>query len=196
MARTAIGLMNQSLIVQRNDPPQIDVSSLTRSSTTATCTTATPHGFAATEYVTIAGCDGATTAWNAKFKIVSVTSTTVFTFTCSSALTTPATGTITVVYTSNAQGGQGNNYWRTLDSIWAESIPLGVMERLQIQAVQSSVAYRFRVRVRADLEPTMRVLWTPSFPQGALRQTLAINGILPVEDGRQFAYLECSQVAA
>ena len=101
-----------------------------------------------------------------------------------------------MVYTSNAGGGQGANYWRTLDSIPAESIPLGVMERLQIQAIQSSVAYRFRVRVRADLEPTMRVLWTPSWPPSAPRQTLAINGVIPCEDGRTFAYLECSQVAA
>lgn len=195
MPSTAIGLMRERLVVQRNDPPSLSVSSITRSSTTATVTTAVAHGFIAGDYVTIAG--SLITGYNAKWKIVTVPTATTFTFTCSSALTTPATGTITVVYTSNAQGGQGVNFWRTLDSISAEMIPLGAMERLQIQAVHSTVQYRFRVRVRSDLEPTMRVLWTPSWINGEPTKTLAITGPpVPVEDGRTYMFLECSEVAA
>jgi hypothetical protein len=187
--------MRERLVVQTNDPPEIGVVSIVRSGTTATVTTVIPHGFVVTDYCTIAGCSGATTAFNAKWKVVTVPSTTTFTFTCSGSLTTPATGTILVVYTSNASGGMGANgaAWRTLDSLSAEMIPLGAMERLQIRAVQSSVSYRFRVRARADLAPTMRLLWTPSYPAGVARKTLEIAGILPMGDGRQWQYIEASE---
>lgn len=194
MPSRSLGLLRERLLVQRNDPPTLSLSSLTRSGTTATGTTAVPHGYVATDYATIAGSTVA--GWNAKWKIVSVPSSTTFTFTCGSTLTTPATGTMTVVYTSNAQGGKGAHFWRTLDAISAEMIPLGAMERLQIQAVQSSVSYRFRVRSRADLTPTMRLLWTPSWLPAAPRKTLAILGVLPCEDGRTYQYIEASEVAA
>lgn len=186
-------LLPERLLVQRNDPPSLSVSSLTRSSTTATCTTAVAHGYLATDFVTFSG--SLISGWNAKFKIVTVPSTTTFTFTCSGSLTTPATGTILVVYTSNASGGIGSNgaVYRTLDTIPAEMIPLSATERLQIQAVQSSVTYRFRVRARADLEPTMRILWTPSAPASATRKTLEIAGVMPVNDGRQFQFIEASE---
>ena len=196
MASRAIGKLRERLVVQRNDPPTLSVSSLTRSGTTATATTAVPHGYIVGDYVTFAG--SLISGWNAKYKIVTVPSTTTFTFTVASSLTTPATGTITVMYTSNAQGGMGTNgdNWRTLDSISAEMIPLGVMERLQIQAVQSAVQFKFRVRVRNDLTPKMRLLWIPSAPAGAVRKTLVIAGVIPCEDGREFSYVECSEVAA
>lgn len=199
MPSQSIGALKERLLVQRNDPPTLSVVSITRTSTTATVTTSVAHSYVATDYVTIAGCDGATTGYNAKWKVVAAPTSTTFTFTCSSGLTTPATGTITVVYTSNAQGGMGSNgsSWRTLDAIPAEMIPLGAMERLQIQAVQSSVQYRFRVRTRSDLQPTMRVLWSPSWVSGEVRKTLAITGPpIPVEDGRQFMFIECSEVAS
>jgi len=194
MPSLAIGKLRETLVIQRNDPPSLSVSSLTRTGTTATLTTAVPHGYSVGDYVTVAG--SAIAGWNVKWKLVTVPTSTTATFTVSSSLTTPATGTMTVTYTSNAQGGQGVNFWRTLDSVAAEMIPLGAMERLQIQAVQSSVTYRFRVRARADVETTMRLLWTPSAPAGAPRQTLAITGILPVDDGRVFQFLEAAKVPA
>lgn len=190
-----IGEMRERLLVQRNDPPSLSVSSLTRTSTTATCTTAVPHGYLATDYCTFSG--SLISGWNAKYKIVTVPTATTFTFTCSGSLTTPATGTILVVYTSNASGGIGSNgsLYRTLDTMAAEMIPLSSNERLQIQAVQSNVQYRFRVRVRSDLEPTMRLLWGPSWVNGEPRKTLEITGKpLPVDDGRQFMFLEASEV--
>lgn len=194
---TPIGDMRERLVVQRNDPPMLSVFSLTRSSTTATVTTSVAHGYLAGDYVTIA--DSLVVGYNAKWKIVTVPSAMTFTFTCSSGFTTPATGTITVTYTSNAQGGFGANgsLWRTLDSIAAEMIPLSASERLQLQAMQSDLRLRFRVRARADIDPTMRLLWTPSAPAGAQRQTLALTGPpLPCEDGRTYMYLEAAAVAA
>lgn len=187
----AIGLMRERLIVQRHDAPTLSVSSLTRASTTATATTPVPHGYIVGDYVTFAGSSIA--GWNAKVKIVTVPTAETFTFTVSGLLTTPATGTITVVYTSNATGGVVGA-WRTLDTISAEMIPLGAMERLAIEQIESSVSYRFRVRARADLDAKQRVLWTPTAPPGSVRKTLEITGIIPVEDGRTFSFLEAADV--
>src|SRR6476661_2636978 len=126
MEMLSLGQMRERLTIQRNDPPVLGVVSLTRASTTATVTTAAPHGYLATDYVTVHGCDGASTGYNEKWKIGTVPTPTTFTFTCSSALPTPPTGTITVTYTSNAGGGQGANGagWRDLDTVPAELIPL------------------------------------------------------------------------
>lgn len=197
MPSLALGRLREHLLVQRNDPPTLSVSSLTRTSTTATAVTTVPHAFLVGDWVTFSG--SLIVGWNIKVKVVTVPTTTSFTFTCSGSLTTPATGTITVVYTSNASGGMGSNgsSWRTVDSLPAEMIPLGTMERLQRQAVQSTVQYRFRVRVRSDLEPTMRVLWQPSWVGGEARKTLVLTGPpLPVDDGRQWMWLELAEVAA
>jgi len=193
-----IGRLRERLTVQRNDPPVLSVSSLTRTNSTATVTTTAPHGYLATDYATITGCDGATTGYNVKVKLVTVPTPTTFTFTCSSALPTPATGTISVVYTSNAVGGHGANgsAWRTLDTIAAEAIPLKAWERLQLAAVRSDTTYRFRIRARADLAGTMRLLWVPSWPQGMPRQTLEINGILRDPESVAYQFLEAAQVPA
>ncbi len=191
-----IGAMTERLGVQRNDPPTLSVSSLTRSSTTATVTTTVAHGYLSGDYVTIAG--SLVTGYNAKWKIVTVPTATTFTFTCNGSLTTPATGTITVTYTSNGAGGQGANgsLWRTLDTVWAEEIPLSVDERLQLAAVQSDVRHRFRARARADWDATMQMLWTPSWPPGMARVTLAIKGILPHPNDRSFQMVDADEVPA
>jgi head-tail adaptor len=187
----SIGAMRERLVIQRNDSPVLSVSSLTRVNTTATGTTMLPHGFRVGDYVTLAGSTIA--GWNAKVKLVTVPSTTTFTFTCSSALTTPATGTITVTYTSNAQGGQGTNVWRTLDTVPAEMIALRAGERLQFAAIQSGTAYRFRIRVRPDLSTSMQILWTPSGSPGSPRKTLTITGLPPEGDGRTWQFIEASE---
>ena len=187
-------VMREQIVVQRNDSPMISVSSLTRTGTTATVITTVPHGYLDGDYVTIAGAG--VVGYNGKWKIVSVSSAMTFTFTCSSSFTSPATGTITVAYTSNAQGGVGEDFWRTLDTLPAEFIPLMATERLQLLAMNSTVTCRFRIRSRSDLTPAMRVLWQPTAPAGARRQTLSITGILPMDDGRVFQYLEAAQVAA
>jgi len=188
----AIGAMHERLAVQRNDPPILTVVSITRTTTTATVTTVTAHGFVSTDYVTIAGADQS--GYNGKFK-VTVTGLTTFTYTVSSSLATPATGTITAIYTSNAQGGQGNDYWRTVDTIWAEMLPISANERLQLEAVQSDVIYRFRVRNRNDLTPEMRVQWTPRWPARATTQTLVINGVIQADASMAYLTLDLAAVS-
>jgi hypothetical protein len=69
------------------------VSSLTRSGTTATVTTSTPHGFVTGQKVVISGATQ--TAYNNAFT-VTVTGPTTFTFTVTGSPTTPATGTIRI----------------------------------------------------------------------------------------------------
>lgn len=76
-------------------PSSIGVSSITRSSSLATVTTASAHGYNVGEFVVISGADQ--TDYNGTFRIVSVPSTTTFTMTVSNSPTTPATGTISVI---------------------------------------------------------------------------------------------------
>lgn len=70
----------------------IPVTSITRSSTTATVTTNGSHGLSTGNHVTIAG---ATPAGYNLTAVVTVASPTTFTYTVNGSLTTPATGTIT-----------------------------------------------------------------------------------------------------
>lgn len=74
-------------------PTAISVSGITQSGGTATATTATAHGFTPGQYVTIAGADQS--GYNGAVQIVSVPSTTTFTYAVDSGTVTPATGTIT-----------------------------------------------------------------------------------------------------
>lgn len=69
------------------------VTSITRSGTTATCTTTAVHGFSTGDLVHIA--DAVEPDYNGEFEIT-VTSTTVFEYEVANSPTTPATGTITV----------------------------------------------------------------------------------------------------
>lgn len=182
-------VMRERLTIQTSTPAVLSVASLTRSSTTATATVSAPHGYASDDYVTVLGATPA--GYDGTVKIT-VTGATTFTYAVNGTLTTPATGTITAVYVSDAQGGR-RTVWRTLDTIWAEEVPLRAFERLQIQAIQSDVTRRFRARARVDLTPTMRALWPPSWPPGAPTHTLEINGIIGDEDGRVYMFLECSE---
>ncbi len=78
---------------------QVNVSSITRSGTTATVTTATAHGFSTGDVALIAGA--AETEYNGEF-VVTVTGGTSFTYDVSGSPATPATGTIT---SKRAPGG-------------------------------------------------------------------------------------------
>lgn len=69
------------------------VSSITRSSTTATVTTSTPHGFTTGQKVVVSGATQ--NDYNGAYT-VTVTSATVFTYTVANSPATPATGTILV----------------------------------------------------------------------------------------------------
>lgn len=71
----------------------LSVSSITRASQVATLTTASAHGFNTGDYVTVAGA--AQAEYNGTY-VISVTSSTAFTYTVTGTPATPATGTITV----------------------------------------------------------------------------------------------------
>lgn len=187
----SIGALAERLLVEASGAPALALASLARSGTTATAVTGRAHGYTTGDYVTIAGATPA--GYNGRVK-VTVVDTTTFTFTVSGALTSPATGAITGTHYSDAQGGRGQ-FWRTVDTIWAELVPLRAGERLQVAAIQSQLDVRFRVRTRPDLSPSMRVKWTPRWPPTAVEQTLQILGVVPVEDGRTWMHLECGSRA-
>lgn len=184
------GPFRERLTIQENNPDPIAVTSLTRVSTTATATTAAPHGYTTNDYVTVAGATP--TAYNGKVKIT-VTGPSSFSYQVAGTPATPATGTITVVYVSDAQGGRKIG-WADLATIYGEQLAVRAFEKLQVQALQGQLDYRFRVYVRGDITTEMRALWAPRWPPGAPTHTLEIHGIVPDADGRDFMFLECGEV--
>lgn len=76
-------------------PTTYSISSITQTSGTATVTTASAHGYSRNDVVTIAGADQS--GYNGSATILTVPSTTTFTYSVDSATTSPATGTMTVV---------------------------------------------------------------------------------------------------
>jgi head-tail adaptor len=193
MTPTVRPRLRERLTVQENHPDPIPVVSLTRTSGTATVMTATPHSFTTGDFVTIAGATP--TGYNGKWKIT-VTGSTTFTYLCNSSLATPATGTITALYVSDAQGGVAIG-WNTYRVLFAELQPLSAAERLQAAALQSSITYRFRVQTidAGGILAVMRALWTPQWPiTGRQEHTLEIHGVMPDGDGHQYTFLECGEI--
>lgn len=184
--------LRESLTIQENVPTPISVTSLTRTTTTATALTATPHGYTSNDYVTIAGA--VPTGYTGKVKIT-VTGASSFTYTVSGVLATPATGTITVTYVSDAQGGRKNG-WATFRQVRAELIPVKAWEKLQAKALSGQLDLRFRLHAidANGITDRMRALWTPQWPAGQPQHTLEIHGNVPDGDGRQWAFLDCGEV--
>jgi SPP1 family predicted phage head-tail adaptor len=91
--------------------------------------------------------------------------------------------------TADSQGGAAVA-WSDVACVWAELVPLRASERLQAQGMGSTALYRFRVRVRNDVTPSMRVSWTPSGGEVAVAQALEISGVTR-EVGRSTMLLDC-----
>jgi head-tail adaptor len=180
------GELREVLVIQENAWPAIAVG-LTRAGTTATATAAAAHNRATGDYVTIAGATP--TGYNGRFQIT-VTGALTFTFSVDGALATPATGTVTAQFYSDSQGGRGEN-WVTKTTIRGELLPIGVNERLQLQAITAQTAMRFRVRRRGDLTPKMRVSWRPTWPPSSTTRTLEIHGVLPEQNGTVTMFVDC-----
>lgn len=189
----SIGAMREHVTIQTDRPLAIRLTALTWAGGLASATTAAAHGYTTGDYVTIAGATPS--GFNGKVK-VTVTGASAFTYPVTGPLTTPATGSITVVYTSNAHGGLVVGWRTVVAGLPAERIPLRAFERLQLAAIQSDTTYRFRIRVRSDLAPTMRLLWTPSWPREVAQKTLAITGINDDPDDITRQFLEAAEVAA
>lgn len=183
------GALREQLVILTADAQALRVASLTRVGSLATIETVTAHGRTSGDYVTIA--DATPAAYNGRHR-VTVTSATTCTYPVAGSPATPATGLITLSYASDAQGGRQET-WRDVATIPAELMPLRAGERLQLAAIQSDVAYRFRTRRRADIEPRMRATWTPSWPPQAAEESLEILGVLPMDDGRTWMLIECAR---
>jgi cytoskeletal protein CcmA (bactofilin family) len=97
--------------VETNDGT-LNTTSITRSSTTATATTTSPHGFQTGDTVQVSGATQS--QYNGTFT-VTVTSGTVFTYTVSGSPATPATGTILI------NGTNGTNAPYSQVVTWATS---------------------------------------------------------------------------
>ena len=188
---TPTPVLRESIEIQENLPDPLPVATLTRTSATATVTTTAPHGFTTGDFVQMAGAVPSGYAGKVK---VTVTGATTFTYPVLGTLTTPATGTITVTYVSDAQGGRkiGWNPFRTLH---AEAIPVKAWEKLQVQALQGQLDYRFRIHTvdSVGITDEMRIVWTPQWPAGSPVHTLEISGVIADGDGRQFVFLEAGE---
>jgi head-tail adaptor len=180
------------LTLQENVPDPIGVENLTRAGSVATATTITAHGYTTGDFVTVAGA--LPVGYNGKWKIT-VTGPESFTYSGAviGTLATPATGSVTVTYVSDAQGGRKIG-WEDLATVPAEMVPLSGLERIQAQALSSQVDYRFRIRVRPDATPQMRALWTPTWPPGAPTHTLEIRSVLPDQDGRFYQLIDAGEI--
>jgi len=187
----APSILRESLTIQENVPDALSVT-LTRTTTTATATTLVPHGYASNDYVTVTGATPA--GYNGKVKIA-VTGLSTFTYTVSGVLATPATGTVTVTYFSDAQGGRKIG-WATFRTIRAELVPVKAWEKLQVQALSGQLDARFRVHAidAGGITDRMRAVWTPQWPAGQSTHTFEIAGVLPDGDGREWTLLDCGEV--
>ena len=110
----------------------------------------------------------------------------------------PLTERITVqtaTSTTDAQGGRAKT-WSTLATMWAEFVSRPTSERLQAnQALGAEVAAQFRIRRRTDVTVQMRVVWSPTFPPSAPARTLEVRSVVPIDDGRTWMLLDCTEVA-
>lgn len=98
-------VVTPSLSVAQTGVVVVDaVSGITRVSTTATVTTSVDHGLTTGQFVTIIGANEAD--YNGAFQ-VAVTGTNQFTYTVSGSPSTPATGTISALYTANSGASAG-----------------------------------------------------------------------------------------
>ncbi len=176
-----LGGLQYAVELQRNAPPSLAVTSLTSDMGIATATTATAHGFASADEVTIAGATPV--AYNGRV-FVTVTSPTQFTYPVGGGPASPATGTITATFAAGAAGRAEN--WTTLATVRADVTPLSAAERVQAAALASFVQYRVRIPYRADLTTRDRLIW-----EG---RTLEIAGIVPGGFRlRQWLWIDCGE---
>lgn len=188
-AKTGAGELTEQLTILTSTPVTVQVASITRVGAVATVTTQSAHGFTTGDFVTHAGATQP--EYNGEFQ-VTVTGPTTYTVAVSGTPATPATGTITTVFTSDASGGQGSG-WYTLDTVWGEMTPLSASELLQAQAIGSVQTYRGKIYDRGDVTPKMRVQWTPYLAPAP--KTLEIHGVLEDEDEpRRFKILDVGEV--
>jgi SPP1 family predicted phage head-tail adaptor len=186
---TGAGELTEELTLLSPTPVAVAVSGITRVTTTATVTTGSAHGYTSGDFIVIAGADQA--AYNGEVAIT-VTGASTFTYTVAGNPATPATGTISALFSSDSQGGQGSG-WHTVATIFGAVVPLSASELLQAQAMNSEQAYRVTIYYRPDITPKMRLSWLPY--QFTVAKTLEIHGVLPdADEPRRFLVLDVAEV--
>ena len=192
MAIPTAGDLRERLSLLTDEVAAVSIASLTRTGSTVTVTTSSAHGLTTGEFAVIEGA--VPNAYNARYK-VTVTGTLTFTFSVSGTPVTPASGTMTVSYVMDAQGGRRKS-WAILDTLPAALLPNASVkgETLFQGAIQSAAQRRFAVRLRSGLSPTMRLRWTPSGLADA--KLLVITKVEEFGDGRQWLVLTTEEATS
>jgi head-tail adaptor len=151
----------------------ISVSSLTQVGGTATANTSAPHGFEAGDFVIVAGATPAD--YNGEVQIALVDADT-FTYPVSGNPSSPATGTITATFRSDASGG-GTDGMRPFVTVSGHMHPLSADETLQAEAIQSITRYEAEIEYRPDITAKMQLQWTPF--RHTTAKTLEVQGVKP-----------------
>jgi SPP1 family predicted phage head-tail adaptor len=188
-----IGRLTESVTFLSSTPPAIAVTSLTAVGTVASAVTGTPHGLTSGDYAAIRGA--VPLGYNTMSARITVTGLSAFTYPVPAGLASPATGTITVTFTSDSQGGQPGD-WYTAGHAFAYIEPLNAAERLAVSAVAATVNYRAVVHYRTNLTPQMKLMWL-RYQESDPRE-LAIFGVYPHPEpayAHRFLVLECGELA-
>jgi head-tail adaptor len=187
-----IGRMTEPLTIQSDDPPSSVVSSLSQTAGRADAVTATPHGLTTGDYVAVRGA--MPLGYNGEQIQIVVTGPTSFSYDVADTLDSPASGSITVDFRSDSQGGSGSGWW-DVGVVYGQVQPLTASERLAAEAVASIATYRVTIHYQPDLWPHMRLKWT-KFQESA-PTLLEIAGVLPHADpafAHRYLILECGEV--
>lgn len=149
------GERRHRITFQTLDPVALAVSSVTRAGSTATVVTTTAHGYATDDRVSIAGATPA--AYNGTV-VITVLSTTSFSYTVSGNPSTPATGTITATYVSDRLGAP-RRVWRDLFvGVRASKLALSGRERIAAGGTTSEATHEFGILYRSDVTTKLRVV--------------------------------------
>lgn len=81
--------------------------------------------------------------------------------------------------------GQRVESWADVATVWAEAVPLRGREFFAAGAMQSEAVVRFRIRWRADVDGTLRVLWR-GVPHAIVAEPMDVKG------GKHTLELMCS----
>src|SRR4030095_12236713 len=128
MARTLpIGRLTESVMFLSSVPPDVSVTTLTALGTVASGVTASPHGLTSGDYAAIRGA--VPVGYNTTSRQVTVTIATQFENDVPAVLASPATGAITVTFTSDSQGGGPSGEY-VVGQAFAAIEPLNAAERL------------------------------------------------------------------
>ena len=156
-----------------NVPVPISVSSLSQAGGTATANTGAAHNFEAGDYVLVAGATPAD--YNGEVQIA-ISDADTFTYPVSGNPASPATGTITATFRSDASGG-GTDVVRPFVTVSGHMHPLSADETLQAEAIQAITRYEAEIEYRPDITTKMQLSWTPF--RHTVAKILEVQGVKP-----------------